>query len=398
MVGFIPMRVLYYCPEYYSQHGGRTHARGFFNALGDLPMVGPVFLYPDHNPQITSKNNQKKISISGRLLGLLPLSFERAFRYFRPKRSLTDTLIDRLKLNSCDALIIRTGLGLPDIGRIKAACPGASVCLEINAAFFDESVNKLPFRSLFQQLEVNRYKQADACVVVSSYLKKYLENRGVPAKKILVNHNGVDLEIFTPSAIADIRAEYDIPKDAFLLGYVGGMEPFRRLPEVIRYISELRKAGNTDIYFMLIGDGQDMPEIQREIEACGDSLKFAVKCVGWVPHSEISTYLSAFDLAVFPFTNDYCSPLKLFEYLGAGLSAVGPKTSAVTEVFEDGVHLKMVEQDGSDFKRIVLELKGNENLRKQLARNGQQLVLENYTWKKNAERVLGHVEFLRYEQ
>jgi glycosyltransferase involved in cell wall biosynthesis len=176
------------------------------------------------------------------------------------------------------------------------------------------------------------------------------------------------------------------------------MEPFRRLPEVIGYISELRDAGKSDVYLLLVGDGQDMHEIQRVIEVSSASLKKSVKCVGWVEHSEISKYLSALDLAVFPFTNDYCSPLKLFEYLGAGLPTIGPKTSAVTEVFEDSVHLKLIEQDGSNFKSAVLELKDNEDLRTQLAHNGQQLVLENYTWEKNAERVLEHVESLRIEQ
>jgi len=392
------VRVLYYCPEYYSQHGGRTHARGFFNALGNLPKVDSAFLHPISDPQKTLNNNPEKISLGGRLLGILPLSVERAFRYFRPKRDLTDTLIHRVKLDNCDTLIIRTGLGLPAIGRIKSACPGTSICLEINAAFFDESIKEIPFKSLFQQLEVNRYKQADAIVVVSSYLKKYLESRGVEPGKILVNHNGVDAETFTSIGKNDIREEYGIPKDAFLLGYVGGMEPFRRLPEVIGYISEMRDAGKSDVYLMLIGDGQDMHEIQRVIEVSSGGLKKSVKCVGWVEHSEISKYLSALDLAVFPFTNDYCSPLKLFEYLGAGLPTIGPNTSAVTEVFEDGVHLKLIEQDGSNFKSAILELKDNEDLRTQLAHNGQQLVLDNYTWEKNAERVLEHVESLRIKQ
>ena len=103
----------------------------------------------------------------------------------------------------------------------------------------------------------------------------------------------------------------------------------------------------------LVGDGQDMHEIQRVIEVSSGGLKKSVKCVGWVEHSEISKYLSALDLAVFPFTNDYCSPLKLFEYLGAGLPTIGPKTSAVTEVFEDSVHLKLIEHAHLVISKII---------------------------------------------
>ena len=39
------------------------------------------------------------------------------------------------------------------------------------------------------------------------------------------------------------REEYGIPKSAFLLGYVGGMESFRRLPEVVGYICQVTPAG-----------------------------------------------------------------------------------------------------------------------------------------------------------
>ena len=40
------MKVLYYCPEYYCLHGGRTHARGFFSALQNLPLVSECYLLP----------------------------------------------------------------------------------------------------------------------------------------------------------------------------------------------------------------------------------------------------------------------------------------------------------------------------------------------------------------
>jgi glycosyltransferase involved in cell wall biosynthesis len=120
-----------------------------------------------------------------------------------------------------------------------------------------------------------------------------------------------------------------------------------------------------------------------------------VKLVGWQEHSEIPRFLSAFDLAIFPFTNDYCSPLKLFEYLGAGVPTIGPDTPAVREVFEDGVHLKMVKQDGSDFIDTILELKASKEYRMKLGQAGQRLVLSEYTWTRNAERVIKHIQEMR---
>ena len=278
---------------------------------------------------------------------------------------------------------------------IKRACPHAVVCLEINSAIFDEAFPGLPLRPFFQKLEVIGFNQADAIVVVSSYLKDYLKRHGVPAEKILVNQNGVNVEAVKHLGSSRIRQEYGIPENAFLLGYIGGMEAFRRLPEVVGAIAKLRRAGNDDIYLMLVGDGKDMPAVQAAIKADCDVLQDAVKCTGWQDHSEIPEFLAAFDIAVFPFTNDYCSPLKLFEYLGAGLPTIGPDTPAVREVFKDGVHLRLVKQDGSNLANAILELKNNPQFRNELAIKGQKLVLNEYTWKKNAERIVRHIQNVR---
>ena len=385
------MRILYYCPEYFSLHGGRAHARGFFGALKNVSSVSESFLYPSNN----SGEQHSKGKVSPDKLKLLPRTVRQLIYLFWPRRNLTNILIREIRNHECDALIIRTGLCNLLIGMIKRACPDTVTCLEINAAACDESFRGVPFRSVLQRLEVMMFNRADAITVVSSYLKNYLVKRGVPSRKIIVNHNGVNVDAVTYSGLDNIRKKYGIPDGAFLLGYIGGMETFRRLPEVIRYMAELRSAGNYDLYLLIVGDGKDMGNVQAAIEAERSVLGNSVKCLGWQEHSEVPKFLSAFDISIFPFTNDYCSPLKLFEYMGAGVPTIGPDTAAVREVFEDGVHLKLVKQDGSNFISTVMDLKDNPQLRAELGDNGRQLVLSEYTWEKNVERVLTHIQRIR---
>jgi len=315
--------------------------------------------------------------------------------FFRPRPGLSRVLIDEINTHRCDAIVIRTGFITPSLRMIKRACPHAVVCLEINSAFFDEAFPGLPLRPFFQKLEVIRFNQADAIVVVSSYLKGYLKRHGVPADKILVNQNGVNVEAVKHLGSSRVRQEHGIPEDAFLLGYIGGMETFRRLPEVVGVIAKLRQAGNADVYLMLVGDGKDMPAVKAAINADCDILQDAVICTGWQEHSEIPEFLAAFDVAIFPFTNDYCSPLKLFEYLAAGLPTIGPDTPAVREVFKDGVHMRLVKQDASNCANAILELKNNPQLRSEFAIKGQKLVSSEYTWENNAERIVRHIQNVR---
>jgi len=387
--------VLYYCPEYYCHHGGRTHARGFFSALQKLPLVTGSFLYP-HPPPRNGTHNRSGQQIPRDRLWFLPLTVRRIFRFFKPKHQLTRAIISELVSNDCDVLIIRTGVSQPSIKKIMKVCPGIMVCLEINSAYFDESFPGLLLRPFFQKLEVMRFSRADAIFVVSLYLKSYLSDRGVSPEKILVNQNGVTAEAIDLTAVTEVRADYGIPEDAFVIGYIGGMETFRRLPEVIGYIATLRRTSGEDFYTIIVGDGTDMSAVKAAIEAERDILGGSVKLAGWKEQNELPRFLKTFDLAVFPFTNDYCSPLKLFEYLGAGIPTIGPDTSAVREVFEDGVHLRLVKQDGNDFVDIVLEMKKNPQLRDELAKNGRQLVLNEYTWGTNAERVIEHIQNIRH--
>lgn len=388
------MRILYYCPEYYFNHGGRTHARGFFGALGKLPAVEACFLYPANGSQEAPRDETDGRSGRERLW-FLPQTVRQIVRFFRPKAALVRAVIDEIHANRCDTLVIRSGAGQPSIRAIRKACPDILVCLEVNSAHFDEGFHGLALRALFQRWEVSRFNQAHAITVVSSYLQNYLQSRGVPAEKILVNQNGVDMTAVEHGGANDLRKQYAIPHDAFVIGYVGGMESFRRLPEVVGYIAQLRRAGHDDLYLLMVGDGADMPAVKAAIDANQPFLGDAVKLAGWRDHADIPGYLATFDMAVFPFTNAYCSPLKLFEYLAAGLPTIGPDTPAVREVFEDGVHLRLVKQDGSDLSAVILELKVNQALRDSLSRKGRELVTSEYTWRNNAERVVQHIQGVR---
>jgi glycosyltransferase involved in cell wall biosynthesis len=70
---------------------------------------------------------------------------------------------------------------------------------------------------------------------------------------------------------------------------------------------------------------------------------------------------------------------------------LGPETPSVREVFEDGVHLKLVKQDGSDLTARILEARGDPRLRVRMGEEGRRLVLEEYTWERNAERAVQHM-------
>lgn len=388
------MKILYYCPEYFASHGGRTHAREFFRSLeqDERVTVARVFGVSDAQYDTDTKGQAAHQS----KLKFLPVSlrWQRILRYWRPKIALTNRVISEAQKMRADILIARTGVRQLLLGRIRRAMPHLSLCLEINSAYFDEGYSDFWLRSFFQRLEVNSFRQAHCVSVVSSYLRDYLTARGFPTEKIIVNHNGVNIHTFSdptrnPNANTVLAT---IPSNAYVLGYIGGMESFRRLPLLIRHVANLRRAGVSDLFLLIVGDGKDRPAVQAEILLHASSGQNFTHCTGWLPHEVIPALLHRVDLAVFPYTNPYCSPLKLFEYLGAGIPCIGPDTPAVKEVFTDRQHLLLAAQDGSNFESLVMEVYKSTDRGRAMAQCGQALVRESYTWEQNVSRLLTHIK------
>lgn len=65
----------------------------------------------------------------------------------------------------------------------------------------------IKFEWLMKRVELVNLHNADAIVVVSAVLKEELVTRGVESKKILVNPNGVDTNLFKPSQY-EVKKEY----------------------------------------------------------------------------------------------------------------------------------------------------------------------------------------------
>lgn len=140
---------------------------------------------------------------------------------------------------------------------------------------------------------------------------------------------------------------------------------------------------------LIIGDGADKSNILKRIRANHVVLDGWISCPGgWVPYEKIPQIMSLFDVAIFPYSNPYGSPQKLFEYLAMGIPTIGPDVPAVSEIFKDKVHLITVKQDGSNLEEVINAFRNDPDTRKKIAKEGHDYVLSNYTWGNNAKRVV----------
>ena len=160
----------------------------------------------------------------------------------------------------------------------------------------------------------------------------------VPRERIVEIEWGADTERFSPGATgaAPVRER---PGRA-------GRGVRRRIPGVarrhhlVRAMRELRARGRRDLDAVLIGDGPELAPAKAEADGI-DGITFT----GAVAHERMPACLAAADIGVAPFDVAahpplqlafYWSPLKVFEYMAAGLPVVAPAIPRLARILGPG--------------------------------------------------------------
>jgi glycosyltransferase involved in cell wall biosynthesis len=226
-------------------------------------------------------------------------------------------------------------------------------------------------------------------VTVSDALRRRIAAMvGVPADEIGAAPNGHDPAMFSAGlARAAARDGLGLSGDAFVLCYVGTAATFGK-PKGIPFIVEgFRQAALAGSALLLAGvePGEAGPPVE------------GVRCLGRIPHAEMAYVLRASDAAVMLFLDEpahahVMSPLKLFEYLGAGLPIITPDLPNLREIVDESCAVFVPAWgDVGALADAIRRVGSDPALRTRLGAAAAERA-RAYTWDARAERVLS---FLR---
>ena len=230
-------------------------------------------------------------------------------------------------------------------------------------------------------------RAADRVVVVSEPLREHVLAAGVPAGRVLVNPNGVDPEQFRPECGAsELRQRLGL-QSSIVIGFSGTFGVWHGIPtlaESMRQVLDARR----HVRFLLVGDGP----VRHHVAGFGER----VVLTGMVPHARMPEYLAACDILVSPHGRQadggefFGSPTKLFEYMAAGRGIVASAVGQIAQVLEHEQSGLLVPPDDADaLTQALLHLVDDAKLRTRLGVQARARVEERYTWRQNAERLLG---------
>lgn len=268
--------------------------------------------------------------------------------------------------------------------------------LEVNSPMVLELQNTrgLSFPGLARRLETSIFTRADLVCVVTGVLRDMLIDMGVAPERLIVTPNGVHPQLFeAPDRVAARRdlGLGEASADEVVLGFVGYYRDWHRLDLVI---AALAREDLAHASLVLIGEGPAHDDLVRAAATAGVSQR--VHFAGPRPHGRIPDLLPAFDLALVPSINPYASPLKLFEYMAAGLAVIAPDQPNLREVLADGENALLVPPgEGEALAEAIVRLAREADLRTRLGNAARTTVSErDLTWRGNARRVVAAVERL----
>lgn len=194
--------------------------------------------------------------------------------------------------------------------------------------------------------------------------------------------NGVDVAQFRAGDAASLRADLGIPRNAFVVGYVGAMDRPHASRGISVLLEGIARMGNNDVHLLAVGQGELREEYQRHAERLGIRERThwpgAVPAVGdMLPH-----HYAAMDVVVLPSLRAESFGMILIEGMAAGKPVVGTTLPGVRQVVDEGRDGLLVPPgDAGALAGALKLLVDDPDLRARMGRAGRGKVESRYDWR-----------------
>ncbi|MFQ4137128.1 glycosyltransferase family 4 protein [Nodosilinea sp. PGN35] len=282
-----------------------------------------------------------------------------------------DLIYERYSLWSYSAMEFAQAEGIPGL-------------LEVNAPLIEEQVQHrgLVHGDLAAQVAQRVFGAAQAIVAVSEEVKQYL-TRWVEGDRVTVIPNGVNHRRFCdrPSLVKS--------SNSFTVGFVGSLKPWHGLTHLTNAFDLLHQRV-PQARLLVVGDGPEREALEAELAE--RQLASSARLTGAVPPEQIPALLGQMDVAVAPYpasADFYFSPLKVVEYMAAGLPVVVSDIGQLRHLVVNNV-TGLLHPPGDD-RALALaleDLRSSPGRRRSLGRAARQHILAHHTWDAVAEKIL----------
>ena len=276
-------------------------------------------------------------------------------------------------------------------GLSAAAATGAVGVLEVNAPIIDYPGSPKARLDRVLLVEPMRRWRDHQCRLADLILtpSRRIVPDWLPPDRIVEIEWGADTTRFSPGA----PNPTPFPRTAadIVCVFAGAFRSWHGAHHLVDALRTLHMRGRHDYRAMFIGDGPELDAV-RERAAGLDRIHFT----GTIAHERVPAYLASSDIGVAPFDvgahpplqlDFYWSPLKVFEYMAAGLPVVTPRIGRLATLVTDGREGVLYDPTGKDGLADALESLVDASDRRRLGAAARQRAVNDFSWLRHCEKV-----------
>jgi glycosyltransferase involved in cell wall biosynthesis len=379
------MRILYH----HRTRGLRVegvHIRGIVHALRELGHTVSVMSFPGADPECAPVARSE--AGGGRLGGLVSRLPGIVFEFFELAYNLVTGLRMTLAMRRQRPQLIYERYSLFLFATVwLARRRGIPIILEINDSALVERVRPLSLKRLARHIEGWCFRRSTGLVFISTYFMQQACSAYGDIARSVVSPNAADLDRFNPEHFdaARLRGERRLG-DRVVCGHIGAFALWHGMDRFIDAIAP-RLEEVPELTLLLVGDGRTLPAIRATVLARG--LADRVLLTGQVAHDDIPAWIACMDYAVLPDSNEYGSPMKLFEFMAMGVAMIAPDYAPIAEVVEDGRSGWLFQRRQVDAcVQRVIELATQVEERRRVGQAARECIVRYHQWRNNAEQLL----------
>jgi glycosyltransferase involved in cell wall biosynthesis len=268
-----------------------------------------------------------------------------------------EALYERIALHSAAGSAAARVLGIPHVVELNAPLPAEA-----------DRYRRLEHAADAERIEREVLENAHLVLAVSRPLARYATERG--ALRVEVLPNAVAVERFPPTPA---RA-----RERPVAVITGSLRPWHGVDAIVEAWTLL---GDAAPELLIVGDGVG----RSLLEGVG------AEVTGFVPSAEVPALLARADIGLAPYEQDapnYFSPLKVFEYMAAGLATVAGDLPGVREIVTQETGVLIPKGDARALAGAVEALAADAERRRRLGEAGRALVADRHTWRHRARTIL----------
>jgi glycosyltransferase involved in cell wall biosynthesis len=253
------------------------------------------------------------------------------------------------------------------------------------------------------------FRRAKLILAVSKASGQSLVDIGIPAGKVQVLYNGIDVERyqFNPEGAKAVRAELGIAPDTSVILLPGRLRSSKGQAELMQAVALLKERGR-DVLALLVGrdDPRDRSSGGRPyrpyLEQLRDELGVADR-VQFVEHrSDITAVMSAADIVTIPSSLQEPEPfgLVVVEAMACGRPVIGTRSGGISELIDDGVSGLLVPENtpvAEGLANAIEQILTDAELRGQLETNAPKHVKAHFSQERMVQDAARFYESLTEE-